>query len=470
MEIKSKSTENHELTFDVTVTPEEFAPFKRQASRKIASQAKIPGFRPGKAPHDVILRMYGEEAVAQEALDIYLEKEYSRIIDEAGIEPGGMGSLTKVESFDPPAFTLRIPIAPTVDLGDYREIREDYQEVTVTQEEIDGTIKEILTSFATVEPTEDPITDNSQVSVLIKGNYPEVDPDTGSDVYLAEMPYDYHMGAVNGTADWPVAGFAKNLIGKKAGDVVTTEMTFTKEDASVESMIGKTVIFTTTIQSVKKMILPELDLEIIKEFGEFESVEAFLEDVKKRLQARKESEHDNAYIEKLTDKIVAGSKIDFAPVALENEAQEMFANFKNRVEQQGFDIATYFKILKTDPETFLNEKIRPDAENQLKRRLVIQEFARAEKIKLNFESFKEIVAALQQSAGYEYAQAKTKKAKDAIMNRITDQAMNEAFSESIFKRMIAIGKGENPEIEPAVKETESGNVTVDSNETLTPEA
>lgn len=470
MEIKSKSTENHELTFDVTVTPEEFASFKRQASRKMASQAKIPGFRPGKAPHDVILRMYGEEAVAQEALDIYLEKEYGHIIDEAGIEPGGMGSLTKVDSFDPPTFTLRIPIAPTVDLGDYREVREDYQEVSVTQEDIDGTIKELLTSFGTVEPTEEPITNDAQVSVLIKGNYPEVDPDAGTDVYLAEMPYDYRMGAVNGTADWPVPGFAKNLLGKKAGDVVTTEVTFTKENASVESMVGKTVTFTTTIQSVKKLTLPELDAELVKNFGEYETVEAFLEDVRKNIQSRKESDNDNAYIEKLTDKIVAGSKIEYAPVALENEAQEMFENFKNRVQQQGFDIATYFKILKTDPETFLNEKIRPDAENQLKRRLVIQEFARTEKIKLNFESFKEIVAALQQSAGYEYAQAKTRKAKDAIMNRITDQAMNEAFSESIFKRMIAIGKGENPEIEAAVTENESGDVTVDSNEILTPEA
>lgn len=469
MEIKSKSTENHELTFDVTVTPEEFAPYKRQASRKMASQAKIPGFRPGKAPHDVIVRMYGEEAIAQEALDLYLEKEYGHIIDEAGIDPGGMGSLTKVEAFDPPAFTLRIPIAPTVDLGDYRDIREDYAEVTVTQEDIDGTIKELLSSFGTVEPTDDAITPDAQVSVLIKGDYPEVDPDAGTDVYLAEMPYDYQMNAVNGSADWPVPGFAKNLLGKKTGDVVTTDITFTKENASVESMVGKTVTFTTTIQSVKKLTLPELDLELVKNFGEYETVEAFLEDVKKHIQSRKQSDTDNAYIEKLTDKIVAGSKIEYAPIALENEAQEMFENFKNRVQQQGFDIATYFKVLKTDAETFLNEKIRPDAENQLKRRLVIQEFARVEKIRLNFESFKEIVAALQQSAGYEYAKAKTKKAKDAIMNRITDQAMNEAFSESIFKRMIAIGKGENPEIDPPAAESNAGEVTVDSNEVLSAE-
>ena len=92
----------------------------------MAAQAKIPGFRPGKAPYDIVQHLYGGEAIAQEALDLYLEKEYSRLIDEAEIEPGGMGNLTKVDAFDPPAFTVRIPLAPTVDLGEYREIREDY--------------------------------------------------------------------------------------------------------------------------------------------------------------------------------------------------------------------------------------------------------------------------------------------------------------------------------------------------------
>ena len=108
----------------------------------MAAQAKIPGFRPGKAPYDIVQRLYGGEAIAQEALDLYLEKEYSRLIDEAEIEPGGMGNLTKVDAFDPPAFTVRIPLAPTVDLGEYREIREDFEEPAVTDDEVQETTVE----------------------------------------------------------------------------------------------------------------------------------------------------------------------------------------------------------------------------------------------------------------------------------------------------------------------------------------
>lgn len=469
MKIETQKTENHEVTFEVTVTAEEFQPYKQQAARKIASQAKIPGFRPGKAPYQVIERMYGNDAIAQEALDIYLEKEYSKIIDEAGIEPGGMGNLNKVEAFDPPAFTVTIPLAPVVDLGEYREIRETYEEPVVSDEDFEKAIEDIRSSYATAEPSEEAVVDGDQVNALFEIKRKGVDPETGTDILFNEMPYDFRVGSDDNDHGWPIRNFTKNLLGAKVGDVVKTDHTY-GDDAPIENLKGVDVTFVTTIQSVKKMVKPEIDEEFIKNFGEFESVEAFNEDVRKQLKAAKENGYLNEYVEKMTDALVKGATITYAPVALETEVQEMYDHFKQRLQQQGVDMEMYFKVQKTDAEKFLNENIRPDAENQLKRRLAIQEFARIEKIRLDFEKFKGILEDMRNAAGYEYARAKTKRQKDAILNNITDRAMNQAFSDSIFDRLVAIGKGENPEIEPAKPEAEDTaadeNVAVSSDEVL----
>lgn len=472
MNIEKQPIENHEITLNVSVSAEEFQPFKQQAARKISGRNKIAGFRPGKAPYAMIERMYGNEAIAQEALDIFLEKEYGHLIDEAGIQPGGMGNLTKVDSFDPPVFTVVIPLVPEVDLGDYRDIREAYEEPVVSDEDYEGTLNELRTNYATAEPTDDPIENGHQVNAIVSITRVEVDPETGSNTLVNEMPYDFEIGK-DTERGFPYAGYTKELIGKKAGEVVTTNYTF-GDDAPIEKMQGVETVIKTTVQGVKKRVLPELDLEFTKNFGEYETLEAFTDDVKARIKEAKVREYENDYIEALTKKLVETAKIDFAPAALEEEAQSLFNDFSERIKQQGLDLETYFKMMKTDAEKFLNEEVRPQAESQLKRRLVIEKFARVEKIQLNFEKFKENVAALEQSAAYEYMQAKTKKAKEAITNRVTNQAMNQAFSDSIFDRLIAIAKGENPPIEPVVNEDavieESVNedVTVSSDEVITP--
>ena len=79
MKIEKQPLENHEIKLEVEISPEEFEPLKHQAAKKIAKDAKIPGFRPGKAPYEIIRRNYGDTAIAQEALDTFLENQYERI-------------------------------------------------------------------------------------------------------------------------------------------------------------------------------------------------------------------------------------------------------------------------------------------------------------------------------------------------------------------------------------------------------
>jgi trigger factor len=454
LKIEKQPVENHEVKVDVALSSEEFEPIKRQAARKIASQVKIPGFRPGKAPFEIIRRNYGDAAIAQEALDIFLEKQYEQILTEGEITPGGMGRLDKIDEVDPPKMTLIIPLAATVELQDYREIREDFEEQTVSDEEIQETLTELKSSFATAEPAEGPAKEGQTVYTMIKADLAEADPETGNTELIAERPYEFIIGKdTDEKSAWPFVGFSQNLIGAEPNQVITTEYTY-DENAPVGSLKGKKVVFSTTVQSIKDLVMPAEDVELAKKFGDFETFEAFVEDIKDRLLKQKKQVYENQYIEKAVEKLVDKAEISYAPNALEEEAQQMFEDFKHRISHQGLDFETYLKIQQTDVEKFLNEEIRPNAEAQLKKRLVIQEFAAKEKIKMNFDRFKEIFDQLQSSAAREMEGAKTKKEKQAIANYITNTAMNQSYTDSLFDRLVAIAKGENPEIESDEKPVE----------------
>ena len=126
LNIEKVIEEHRQAKLTVEYTSKSFEGFKRRAAKKIAKNSKIPGFRPGKAPYQVILNRYGEDAILQEAIDLILENDYSKIIEQAEIEPSGPGNLEKIEQYDPPKFIFMVPLEPEINLSAYRETRKPY--------------------------------------------------------------------------------------------------------------------------------------------------------------------------------------------------------------------------------------------------------------------------------------------------------------------------------------------------------
>ena len=127
MKIEKTIEENHEAKLVVEVEPEKMETYKRRAARKISERGKIPGFRPGKAPYEMVVRTFGEQAIIEQAVDNFVDAEYSNILKEADVEPGASGMLEKIDSLEPPKLTFRVPLAPEINLDDYRSIRLPYK-------------------------------------------------------------------------------------------------------------------------------------------------------------------------------------------------------------------------------------------------------------------------------------------------------------------------------------------------------
>jgi trigger factor len=127
LNIEKEIQEDHSIKLVVEYDQDKMDQFKKRAATMLSSRSKIPGFRPGTAPYDVVVRTFGDGAITEQAIDLIIDKEYANILKEAEVNPGGSGSLESVDSLTPPKFTFRVPLAPEIDLGDYKSVRMDYE-------------------------------------------------------------------------------------------------------------------------------------------------------------------------------------------------------------------------------------------------------------------------------------------------------------------------------------------------------
>ena len=237
LKIENQPRDDQQTNLIVELEQDEFDKYIQQAARKISREAKIAGFRPGKAPFDVVKRVYGMEMIEKQAIELAVDEVYPKALEQSGINPSGSGMLENILNTQPPKFSFVIPLAPEVELGDYLSLRQDYSLEPVTEKDVDDTLAEIQRDYATAEPVDRPAQDGDLVAVKISAHFTEV-AEGESDELFKEMPFQFTIGQTEDKEPWPYPGFSKELIGLSANDEKSIQHTFT-EDAPSEKLRGK---------------------------------------------------------------------------------------------------------------------------------------------------------------------------------------------------------------------------------------
>ncbi|HXF86286.1 MAG TPA: trigger factor [Anaerolineales bacterium] len=372
MNIQKTIEENHEAKLVVELEAEQMNAYKRRAARKFAERGRIPGFRPGKAPYEIVVRTYGEEAIVEQAIDLFVDEQYPNILKEAGVEPGAPGTLEAIESLDPPRLIFRVPLAPEVDLGDYHSIRFPYEWSAPTKEEVDAALEDLREVYATTESVEREAQEGDYVLVSVKSETTELNrPEFAA--YIRKNAREN---------EWPYPGFAQELVGLKAGDTKIIKHTF-PEDWYVEELRGKEVEMEVVVKAVHSVTLPELNDDFAKTVGAGETLEQLRETVAKNVEIASKDDYDDQYFDNLLEKIREGAKFKYHQRTLEHEEEHVLDELTQRLAQQGMDLETYFKIRNTTRERFLEEEVRPVVKKRLERSLILDEIVRREKIEVD---------------------------------------------------------------------------------------
>ena len=372
MNIEKQYQEDHSVKLIVEVDQEKMNTYKHRAASKISSRSKIPGFRPGKAPYDIVVRTIGESAIVEQAVDLLIDAEYSNILKEADVNPGAAGALESVESLDPLKLNFRIPLAPEVDLGDYHSVRMDYEWQAPGEKEVEDALENLRQMYAATENVDRPIETGDYVLLDVKSETTELNR-TGFATFVRSEDRD---------TEWPYNGFARELAGLKAGESKTIQHTF-PEDWEVEELKGKSVEIEATIKTVRGVTLPDLDDELAKMAGAGETLDALKEMVKKDVETRSQDEYDDKYFVDLIEKVKEGANIKYHASTIEHEGEHVLSDLANRLAQQKMDLDTYFKLRETTREKFIEEEVNPVAKKRLERGLLLDEIVRKENIQMD---------------------------------------------------------------------------------------
>ena len=374
MKIDKKTGEDHQATLTVELEPAALEMYRKRAARKLAERGKIPGFRPGKAPYDVIVRNYGEAAITEQAVDLLVETEYPTILKEAGITPAAAGTLESVDGLEPPRLTFKVPLAPEVELPHLHSVRLPYKWKAPGQAELEEALDELRRVHATTETVERPL----QV-----GDYALVDMES-SEAALTRSGVAFFIRKKDRDQDWPFKGFGSKLVGMSPGEKRTLSHKFEKDHAD-EALRAKNVEIAVTLKTVRSVSLPALDDDFAKTTGAAQSLDALKDVVRKEVETRSRADYDDGYFMELIDKVKQQAVIKYPPQTLDHEAHHVLEELERRLAQQGMDLPAYYKVRGTDAEGFLEQEARPVAKRRLERSLILDEIIRQEKLSIEPE-------------------------------------------------------------------------------------
>jgi trigger factor len=391
LKIESENLENHQVKLTVEIESDQFEASKRKAAKKIAKRVKIPGFRPGKAPYRVIQRHVGDEAMFEESLEILVKDNYPQIIEQAEIEPHGPGNLENIVNLDPLTLEFIVPLRSEVELGEYSELRFDYDPPEITDQEVEAVEDDFRKRQAVEETVERSAQESDHVYIRLSAKRfeeaEEEDIEEGNLIDERSTSVIIAAESAETSSEWPFDGFSRELIGMSSGEDKTLVFTY-PEDSDFESLQGVTADFSVNVEDVKSRILPELNDEFAQSLGEYEDLDSLQKDIRDSLEQRSMETYNSEYDDQIVDAIVESSTIKYPPQMLDNEINDVVYQLERRLANQGLDLDLYLKTRDMD-EQGLRDEARPVAESRIKRSLILLEIAHQEEINVTEEELQQ---------------------------------------------------------------------------------
>lgn len=364
---------NGTLTF--TIGQDTIAKGLNIAFDKVKKNLNVPGFRKGKVSRTVFNKMYGEEALYEEALNAVLSESYEAAVAESGIDPVAqpkidIKSMNKGEDWE---ITADVIVKPEVKLGDYKNLEVSVDvEKDVTDADVDAKIEAAQKNLAELVIKEDAAENGDTVVIDFEGKVDGVAFDGGT-----AQNHSLELGSGSF-----IPGYEEQLVGHKAGETVEVTVTF-PEDYQAEDLAGKEAVFTTTIHEVKAKEVPELDDELAKDIDEeVETLAELKAKYKAQLTEEKEAQYTDAVETAAIEAAVANAEIVELPGEMvHDEVHRAMNEFLGNMQQQGISADMYYQLTGTSEEQ-LHAQFEGDADKRVRTNLVIEAVAAAE----NFET------------------------------------------------------------------------------------
>lgn len=373
MSLKLEKLEGSKVSMEFKVESAKFGEALDKAFKMNGKQFKVPGFRAGKVPRNVIEKMYGESVLLDEAFNIIAEEEYSKAVTENKLEVVSRPEVDiKVIGKDKDLeFNIVVYVKPEVEIKGYKDIEIEKVATIVTEEDILKEIDTVRKKNARIITKEDGVVENGDITVIdFEGFLDGVAFEGGKG-----EKYELEIGSGNF-----IPGFEEQIIGMKISEERDITTTFPKEYQS-EALAGKTTIFKIKLHEIKKKEMPELNDEFAKDISEFETIADYKKSVKERLELASQGKDKAEREKKVLDKLAALVTVEIPEAMIESRVENMIKDFESNLSMQGLKMDQYLKILNMDMDA-LKVQFRDNAISEIKINLAMESIEKQEKFEI----------------------------------------------------------------------------------------
>lgn len=382
MSLQVEKLEKSMAKLTIEVSADDLEKALQSAYKKQKNKISIPGFRRGKVPRQMIEKMYGAEIFYDDAVNALIPKAYADAYDECEEEIVSRPQIdvVQIEKGKPFIFTATVALKPPVTLGEYKGLEVEKYSTDVTDEEIEDRLKEEAEKNArTVTVEGRPVQDGDEVILDYEG-------------FVDGVPFEGGKGENHpltiGSGSF-IPGFEEQLIGVEAGVDVEVKVTF-PEKYHAKELEGKEAVFQCKVHEIKAKELPEIDDEFAGEVSEFDTLDEYKEDLRKKLAEKKDSEGKEKQEDDVVEQAVKNAQYELPEAMVETQVSQMAEDFSRRIQGQGLTMEQYFQFTGLSADK-VREDLRLQAVKSLETRLVLEEIVKAENIEVSDERFDEEV-------------------------------------------------------------------------------
>ena len=380
MSLQVEKLEKNMAKLTIEVLAEEFEAAIKNAYNKNKNKFSVPGFRKGKAPLAMLEKMYGVGMFYEDAANEVIDASYPKAAEESKEEIVSSPEIkvTQIEKGKAFIYEATVAIKPEVTLGEYKGVEVEKTEAVVTDEDVENELTAARKKNGRLVDVEDGAIEDGDNTIIDFTGYIDdktFDGGAGTDYPLVIGSHSF------------IDGFEDQLIGKKKGETCDVNVTFPTE-YHADELAGKPAKFVVTIKEIKRNELPELNDEFASEVSDFDTLEEYKADIRKKLQEKKEQDAKVENENKVIEKVVENATMELPQPMVDTQAREMVENYARRLQSQGLNINDYMKYTGMTPDKLM-EQMRPEAEKRIKTRLVLEKVAEVENVEVSDEKLDE---------------------------------------------------------------------------------
>ncbi len=375
----TNNVETNKYELEIEISAEDFEAAIEKAYLKARKNIAMPGFRKGKAPRKLIEKEYGEQVFFEDAVNLLYAPVVNGAVEESGLELVTRPEVEVTEISKENGVKLKATCItkPEVEVKDYKGIEVEKVVNPVTDEDINKQLDALREKNVTVETVDDRAAENGDDVVI---DFEGFKDDVAFDGGKAE---DFTLSLGSGQF---IPGFEDQIVGHNAGEDFDINVTF-PDEYQVKELAGAPAVFKIKLKSISKKVMPELDDDMVKDSTEFDTVDEYKADVKKKLEEANEKHADSEVEAKIFDKVIENMTAEIPQVMFDNRVNEMIGELEQRLAPQGISLDLYMQYTGQTIDT-VKKAYAEQAEKQVKLRLALEKIAKLENIEVTEDELK----------------------------------------------------------------------------------